>query len=67
MVEKGKMAPAERHLILGRVESTVDLEKASSCDLVIEAIVENLKAKANLNLIKSARHGPSLPLIHRRS
>ena len=47
-VEKGKMAAAERDAILARLRGTTRLEDFVGCDLVIEAIVENLDAKREL-------------------
>lgn len=44
-VEKGKLAAADRDAAWKRVSSTVRLEDLADCDLVIEAIVENLDAK----------------------
>src|SRR5207248_971418 len=44
-VEKGKLAAAERDAALARVRGTTDLKALSDCDLVIEAIVENLDVK----------------------
>lgn len=47
-VEKGKMTATDRDGILGRLQGTTRLEDLSGCDLVIEAIVENLDAKREL-------------------
>lgn len=47
-VERGKMASEERDRTLGRIEGTVDLAPLGTCELVIEAIVENLSAKQAL-------------------
>jgi 3-hydroxybutyryl-CoA dehydrogenase len=44
-VEKGKVTPERKTEVLGRLEGTTTLEKLSSCDLVIEVVVENLPAK----------------------
>jgi 3-hydroxybutyryl-CoA dehydrogenase len=44
-VEKGKVTPERKTEVLGRLEGTTTLEKLSSCDLVIEVVVENLHAK----------------------
>jgi 3-hydroxybutyryl-CoA dehydrogenase len=44
-VEKGKLDAAERDKTLGRLHGAVDLEALADCDLVIEAIVENLDEK----------------------
>ena len=47
-VEKGKMAAADRDGILSRLTGTTRLEDLAGCDLVVEAIVENLDAKREL-------------------
>ncbi|MGL6104893.1 3-hydroxybutyryl-CoA dehydrogenase [Romboutsia sp.] len=47
-VSKNKIKEEEKNEILNRLSSTVELEKAKDCDLVIEAIVENIKIKKQL-------------------
>ncbi|MBP2017088.1 3-hydroxybutyryl-CoA dehydrogenase [Symbiobacterium terraclitae] len=47
-VAKGRRTEEEKAAILGRITGTVDLAPAAQCDLVIEAIVENLEAKLAL-------------------
>ena len=44
-VEKGKLDAAKRDEALGRLRGAVDLAELADCDLVIEAIVENLDEK----------------------
>jgi 3-hydroxybutyryl-CoA dehydrogenase len=44
-VEKGKLTAADRDAAWRRISSTARLEEVADCDLVIEAIVENLDAK----------------------
>jgi len=44
-VEKGKLTAEERDAALGRLALTTDLEDLAGCDLVIEAIVEELEPK----------------------
>jgi 3-hydroxybutyryl-CoA dehydrogenase len=44
-VEKGKLAAEEREKALGRLTGTIALADLADCDLVIEAIVENLEEK----------------------
>jgi 3-hydroxybutyryl-CoA dehydrogenase len=44
-VEKGKLAAAEGDAARKRISGTTRLEDVSGCDLVIEAIVENLELK----------------------
>ncbi len=44
-VEKGKMTAEERDVVLGRIHGTTGFEAMADCDLVVEAIVENLEEK----------------------
>jgi 3-hydroxybutyryl-CoA dehydrogenase len=44
-VEKGKLAAEDRDAALGRLTGTTDIGALADCDLVIEAIVENLEEK----------------------
>jgi 3-hydroxybutyryl-CoA dehydrogenase len=48
LVEKGKLAAADRDAALERIRFTESLEAAAAADLVIEAIVEDLGAKQQL-------------------
>jgi hypothetical protein len=47
-VEKGKLEAEVRDATLGRLSGTVSLEDLADCDLIIEAIVENIEAKKDL-------------------
>ena len=47
-VEKGRLTPAERDTALGRLGLTTKLDDLADCDLVIEAIVEELEPKREL-------------------
>ncbi|HUP66139.1 MAG TPA: 3-hydroxybutyryl-CoA dehydrogenase [Thermoanaerobaculia bacterium] len=47
-VDKGKLPADEKEAILGRLTTTTRLEGVQGADLVIEAIVEKLEAKAAL-------------------
>jgi 3-hydroxybutyryl-CoA dehydrogenase len=47
-VEKGRMTEAEKDAALERLTLTTSLEELSDCDLVIEAIVEELEPKREL-------------------
>ena len=47
-VEKGRLTEAERDAALGRLTTTTDLAGLAGCDLVIEAIVEELEPKQEL-------------------
>jgi 3-hydroxybutyryl-CoA dehydrogenase len=47
-VDKGKMTAAEKDAVLGRIAGTTELSDLASCDLVVEAAVENLEVKLDL-------------------
>jgi 3-hydroxybutyryl-CoA dehydrogenase len=47
-VEKGTLSEADRDAALGQLELTTDLGAFADCDLVIEAIVEELELKREL-------------------
>ena len=47
-VEKGRLDAAGKDAALGRLRTTVDLGDLAGCDLVIEAIVEELEPKRQL-------------------
>jgi len=47
-VEKGKLDPAQKEAIAGRIKTTVKLEEMSEADFVIEAATENEPLKLNL-------------------
>jgi 3-hydroxybutyryl-CoA dehydrogenase len=47
-VDKGRMSAEERDGALGRLRTTTSLEDLADCDLVIEAIVEELEPKREL-------------------
>jgi 3-hydroxybutyryl-CoA dehydrogenase len=44
-VEKGKVTPERMAEVLGRLKGTTDLAALAPCDIVIEAVVENLDLK----------------------
>ncbi len=44
-IKKGKLEESDSEAVLGRVSGVVDLDELADCDLVIEAIVENIDAK----------------------
>ena len=48
LVENGALTAEQRTSTLGYLESTLRLEDLSGCDIVIEAIVENLERKKQL-------------------
>lgn len=47
-VEKGKLSPANRDAILGRIRVASATDDFSACDLIIEAIIEDREAKSAL-------------------
>jgi 3-hydroxybutyryl-CoA dehydrogenase len=47
-VEKGRLTEEEKESALDRLTTTTDLPDLASCDLVIEAIVEDLEAKQEI-------------------
>lgn len=47
-VEKGQLETADRDAAVGRLRTTTALDDLAGCDLVIEAIVEELAAKQEL-------------------
>ena len=47
-VERGRLSAAEKEAALARLETTTELGALADCDLVIEAIVEELDAKQAL-------------------
>ena len=47
-VEKGKLSQADRDATFARIKPTTDVADLKGCDLVIEAIVENVEIKTKL-------------------
>lgn len=47
-VERGKLERTDRNVVLDRLSFSTDLAALTDCDLVIEAIVEDIKAKNEL-------------------
>lgn len=47
-VDKGKLEAEQRDKALSRISGTTDLEELADCDLIIEAIVENLEEKIRI-------------------
>jgi 3-hydroxybutyryl-CoA dehydrogenase len=45
-VEKGKMSAADKEALQGRLKGTTSLDDLADCDIVIEAIVENVEIKS---------------------
>jgi 3-hydroxybutyryl-CoA dehydrogenase len=47
-VEKGKLTPADRDAVAGRLTTTTSIELLQDADYVVEAILENVEAKREL-------------------
>lgn len=47
-VEKGRIAKQDKVAILGRLKGTTEVKDFAACDLVIEAIIENMAEKKKL-------------------
>ncbi|HVT04676.1 MAG TPA: 3-hydroxybutyryl-CoA dehydrogenase [Thermoanaerobaculia bacterium] len=45
IVEKGRMTAEDRDASLGRLKGTTNVEDLADCDIVIEAIIENVQVK----------------------
>ena len=61
-VEKGQLAAEERDAALGRLQLATDLADLAGCDLVIEAIVEELEPKRELFAALEGIVGPGAVL-----
>ena len=59
LVEKGTITDAQKGEIRGRLKGTTAIEDLKDCDLVIEAIIEQLPAKRELFAKLDALCGPS--------
>jgi 3-hydroxybutyryl-CoA dehydrogenase len=57
-VEKGKLAAEERDAIVGRLKGTTNLEDLKDCDIIIEAVVEDLAVKNQMWQTLDAVCGP---------
>lgn len=44
-VERGRMSPAEREEVLGRITATAEDADLAGCDLIVEAVFENMALK----------------------
>ncbi len=47
-VDKGRLSEEEREATLAKIQGTTELEDLADCDLVVEAIVENLEEKCRM-------------------
>jgi 3-hydroxybutyryl-CoA dehydrogenase len=66
-VAKGKVTPADRDATLGRLHPGADPAAARDCDLVIEAVTEDLKVKRELFLRVEAHLRPEAILASNTS
>ncbi len=48
LVEKGKLSPEDKQNLMGHITFTTDLSKSADADLIIEAIIEDVKIKKEL-------------------
>src|SRR6195256_7020345 len=48
LVEKGTLSEAQKNEIRGRLKGTTSLEDLKDCDVIVEAIIEQLPAKREL-------------------
>jgi len=48
LVEKGKLAQADRDAAFARIRTTTEVKDLKDCDLIVEAIVENVAIKLKL-------------------
>ena len=53
-VERGKMKAADKDAVMGRLSRTTSLEDLAGCDLVIEAVFEDLERQARA--VRQAQH-----------
>jgi 3-hydroxybutyryl-CoA dehydrogenase len=47
-VEKGKLPAEERDAVVGRIRTTTELEALKDCDIIIEAVTEDLQLKNDM-------------------
>jgi 3-hydroxybutyryl-CoA dehydrogenase len=57
-VDKGKLAAEDRDAIVGRLRGTTNLEDLKDCDIIIEAVVEDLAVKNEMWRTLDAVCGP---------
>ena len=75
-VEKGRIEQSDADAVLGRINGTLDYNALAECDLIVEAITENLDAKLEMwreldSIVKQealfATNTSSLPVIDQAS
>ena len=47
-VDKAKLSPEDRDSMLGRIKGTTNIKDFSDCDLIIEAVIENIDLKKEI-------------------
>jgi 3-hydroxyacyl-CoA dehydrogenase/enoyl-CoA hydratase/3-hydroxybutyryl-CoA epimerase len=47
-IAKGRMKSADRDALLAKIDATADYEKLKDCDLIVEAVFEDRKVKADV-------------------
>lgn len=47
-VEKGKMSSADKDRVMGKIKGTTDMQDFKTCDLIVEAAIENLELKKKI-------------------
>lgn len=67
LVEKGKLAAAEREAVLGRIQAVPSVDDCRGVDLAIEAVVENEGVKKDIFRRLDAVNGPETLLASNTS
>ncbi len=58
-IKRGKVTPETKAAVLGRIMATTDYAALSGCDLVVEAVFEDPKVKAEVTAKVEAAVGPN--------
>ena len=66
-VSRGRLTDADRDAAAGRLSGVTDVEALAGCDLVIEAVTENLQAKQEVFMVLDAACGPATILASNTS
>jgi 3-hydroxybutyryl-CoA dehydrogenase len=66
-VGRGRLTEADRDAAVGRLRGVTDLEDLRDCDLVIEAVTENLQAKQEVFMVLDAACPPAAILASNTS
>ncbi|MGD6816499.1 3-hydroxybutyryl-CoA dehydrogenase [Metabacillus sp. 84] len=57
-VDKERLAPAEKEHVMGRIEPSLEIQKAGEAELIIEAAVENMEIKKSIFTQLDKHAGP---------